>query len=203
MMTEHAKLIAKWAVFVTGAVVAVFVIASFVAPAHAFDGHPDLWVFDHGPKKRYVKNKPRRHPATRVKAWKREEPWPVVQPPAKPGCMALPLTTQGLPAVTENRALERAKDAWASEVSSRIATRFMDLRYAQEYKHRCWRAAVADNALKSVRERLKERIGVIEDGADADKALSYQCEVYAIPCQPEWQVRGAELVPGASPGAPE
>lgn len=106
--------------------------------------------------------------------------------PQKPGCLAVPLVAQGLPAVTENRAKERARDAWAAEVASRFATRYMDLRFAADHKERCWRASVADNLMKSIRERAKEGLGMIDDQFEADKALSYQCELIATPCVPEW-----------------
>lgn len=163
-------------------------------PAHAFDDfhwgeHPGYSKAKRGPK------------APRVKAWVMHDKEPPPLNPPPPLCMS-PVMVQGLQGITEKGAEEKARDAWAAKVRTSLGERFMDLRFAAGLRKRCFRSSVGDNVLKSAAANLGERVGIMSDGANANDAAEYRCDIFAAPCEPPWIDRG-EPVKGASPGAPQ
>ena len=95
--------------------------------------------------------------------------------------------------MTERGAEEKARDAWAAKVRAIHGERLMDLRFAQGFKKRCYRSSVGDNLMKSMRDKIGERIGMVEDRADSNDAMEYRCELFATPCEPPWQDKGEDV----------
>ena len=140
-------------------------------------------------RKRVVRN------TARVKGWemreeRRREPPSLTPPPSI--CMA-PVMVSGLQGATERGAEEKARDAWAARVRTGLGERFMDLRFAAGIQKRCFRSSVGDNAFKSMRDKLKERMGMIDDGTQANDAMEYRCDLWAAPCESPWLKEGEDV----------
>jgi len=112
--------------------------------------------------------------------------------PPPPECKR-PILVEGLQGLTERQAEERAREEFAARVRAAWGERYSDLRFARNYYKRCYRSSVGDNLAKSIRERIKERVGVISDGSDANDAMEYRCDVFAQPCQAGWMEKGADV----------
>jgi hypothetical protein len=84
-------------------------------------------------------------------------------------------------------------------VRTTYGERMMDLRFAKGLQKRCYRSSVGDNIAKSAMARLRERVGAIEDAADASDAMEFRCELFAAPCEPPWQARGEDVKNAGAP----
>lgn len=157
-----------WALLGLWALVIVMVIiALFSAPtkAHAFEDH--LW----GPP---AKTKPVRRYKPPVKAWRRDDGWPVHhdRPSApKPTMQELalgasrcdfPVVVVGSQRVSESEAEESAQKAWMEEVRFSLGEAYMDINSAKDYARMCSRSSIG--------EVLNQTM--------------HRCRVVAIPCRP-------------------
>lgn len=168
-------------------------LIAFPADAKAFDD----FHWSNAPPE-YRKAVRKRHRAPRVKGWVKQEPWPVHDDrkhdliPPQPLCMS-PILAAGEQGISERGAEEKARDAWGAKVRSMYGERMMDLRFASGFQKRCYRSSVGDNPLKSMRDKIGERIGIVDDRADSNDAMEYRCEIWAAPCEPTWQAKGDDV----------
>lgn len=155
-------LLGLWALVILMVAIALVTVPT---KAHAFEDH--LW----GPP---AKTKPVKRYKPPVKAWRREEGWPVhpsKPPQPKPSMQELalgsnrcdfPVVVVGSQRVTESEAEDSAQKAWMEEVRFSLGEAYMGIDNAKDYARMCSRSSIG--------EVLNQTM--------------HRCRVVAIPCRP-------------------